>query len=79
MPQFWVIAGPNGAGKSTLTRRYLEGRLQIINPDIIAQEFGPVDSSSIRIQLRAGREAIRRQEALLTQGADFAIAGTSGR
>ena len=37
MPQLWVVAGPNGAGKSTLTRRYLAGRLPIVNPDDIAQ------------------------------------------
>ena len=41
MPQLWVVAGPNGAGKSTLTRQYLETRLQIVNPDVIAQALDP--------------------------------------
>jgi predicted ABC-type ATPase len=76
MPQLWVIAGPNGAGKSTLTRRYLAGRLPIVNPDDIAQELDPIDPTRVRIRVRAGREAIRRQEALLTQGTDFAMETT---
>jgi predicted ABC-type ATPase len=76
MPQLWVVAGPNGAGKSTLTRRYLAGRLPIVNPDDIAQELDPTNPIRVRIRVRAGREAIRRQEAWLTQGADFAMETT---
>ncbi len=76
MPQLWVVAGPNGAGKSTLTRRYLEGRLPIVNPDIIAQELDPADSTRARVRLQADREAIQRQEAFLTQGTDFALETT---
>ena len=55
MPQLWVVAGPNGAGKSTLTRRYLEGRLPIVNPDVIAQELAPADPTRARVRLQAGR------------------------
>ncbi len=76
MPQLWVIAGPNGVGKSTLTSRYLAGRLPIVNPDTIAQELDPANPTRVRIRVRAGREAIRRQEALLTRGADFAMETT---
>ena len=76
MPQLWVMAGPNGAGKSTLTSRYLAGRLPIVNPDTIAQELDPANPTQVRIRVRAGREAIRRQEVLLTQGADFAMETT---
>lgn len=76
MPQLWVVAGPNGAGKSTLTRRYLAGRLPIVNPDNIAQALDPTNPTRVRIRVRAGREAIRWQEALLTQGADFAMETT---
>ncbi len=76
MPQLWVMAGPNGAGKSTLTSRYLAGRLPIVNPDTIAQELDPANPTRVRIRVRAGREAIRRQEALLTRGADFAMETT---
>jgi len=76
MPQLWVVAGPNGAGKSTLTRRYLAGRLPIVNPDVIAQELDPADPTRTRLRLQAGREAIHRQEAFLTQGIDFALETT---
>jgi predicted ABC-type ATPase len=67
MPQLWVVAGPNGTGKSTLTGRYLVGRLPIVNPDTIAQKLDPANPTRARVRVRAGREAIRRQEALLTQ------------
>lgn len=76
MPQLWVIAGPNGAGKSTLARRYLSGRLPLVNPDTIAQELCPADPTRRSVRLQAGREAIHRQEALLTARADFAVETT---
>lgn len=76
MPQLWVVAGPNGAGKSTLTNRYLEARLPLINPDVIAQELAPIDPSGTWVRLQAGREAIRRQETILIQSSDFTIETT---
>jgi predicted ABC-type ATPase len=76
MPQLWVVAGPNGAGKSALVGRYLAGRLPIVNPDTISQELDPANPTRVRIRVRAGREAIRQQEALLAQGADFALETT---
>jgi len=76
MPQLWVVAGPNGAGKSTLTGRYLAGRLPVVNPDTIAQELDPANPTQVRIRVRAGREAIRWQETLLTQSVDFAMETT---
>jgi predicted ABC-type ATPase len=76
MPQLWVIAGPNGAGKSTLTAKYLEGRLEIINPDLIARELDPSDPNGTRVRLQAGREAIRRQEACLASDQDFSFETT---
>lgn len=76
MPQLWVVAGPNGAGKSTLTRRYLVGRLPIVDPDAIDRELDPTDPTRIRVRVQAGREAIHQQEALLTASTDFAIETT---
>ncbi len=76
MSQLWVVAGPNGAGKSTLTRRYLAGRLPIVDPDVIAQELNPADPTRARVRLQAGREAIHRHEAFLAQGIDFALETT---
>lgn len=74
MPQLWVIAGPNGAGKSTLTQRYFLGRVPLINPDEIARALDPVQPTRLRVQ--AGRAALQQQEALLAQGADFAVETT---
>ena len=76
MPQLWVVAGSNGAGKSTLTRRYLVGRLPIVDPDAIARELDPTDSTRIRVRVQAGREAIHQQEALRMARTDFAIETT---
>lgn len=76
MPQLWVVAGPNGVGKTTLTQQYLETRLQLVNPDVIAQEVDTADSTRVQVRLQAGREAIHRQETLLAQGADFAVETT---
>lgn len=76
MPQLWVVAGPNGSGKSTLAEKYLAGRLPIVNPDVIARELDPNDPHGSRVRMRAGREAIRRQESHLDQRLDFAVETT---
>jgi predicted ABC-type ATPase len=47
-----------------------------VNPDTIAQELDPANPARVRSCVQAGREAIRWQEALLTQGADFAMETT---
>jgi predicted ABC-type ATPase len=80
MPQLWVVAGPNGAGKSTLAAKYLEGRLEMVNPDVIARELDPSDPNGVRVRVQAGREAIRRQETCLARMQDFGFETTlSGR
>ena len=80
IPQLWVVAGPNGAGKSTLAAKYLEGRLELVNPDVIARELDPSDPNGARVRVQAGREAIRRQEACLARMQDFGFETTlSGR
>lgn len=71
--QIWVVAGPNGSGKTTFTRKFLTGKLPVVNPDDIA-EHERVGSVS------AGRLAIRRQQALLDAQQSFAFETTlSGR
>ena len=76
MPQFWMIAGPNGAGKSTLTSKYLEGRVEIVNPDVIALQLDPSDPNGSRVRVQAGRQAIRRQNECLIQGISFSVETT---
>lgn len=75
-PQLWVIAGPNGAGKSTLARRYLAGRVEIVNPDDIAQQIAPDRRDDPAVAGRAGRIAIERRRALLDAGQSFAFETT---
>lgn len=64
-----MIAGPNGSGKSTIVKRYLAGKIPVINPDDIAavEKVGPI---------QAGRLAIERQNRLLMRGASFAFETT---
>lgn len=75
-PQLWVIAGPNGAGKSTLARHYLAGRIEIVNPDDIAQQIAPDRRNDPAVAGRAGRIAIERRRALLAAGQSFAFETT---
>ena len=67
-PRFTVFAGPNGSGKSTAYLRFLEAGYdagEYLNPDDIAKELGAVSSESAVIDLRAGREVIRRSRDLM--------------
>lgn len=71
--QVWIVAGPNGSGKTTFTRKFLSGKLPVINPDDIAEHecVGPVG---------AGKLAICRQQDMLSAGESFAFETTlSGR
>jgi predicted ABC-type ATPase len=53
-----VIAGPNGSGKSTLTRLVeFEGRARLLDPDAIARQLNPFNSSAAAIS--AGLEVLR--------------------
>jgi predicted ABC-type ATPase len=73
-PQLWIIAGPNGAGKTTLVTRRLRGRLEVVNPDDIAAALPRIDGRLD--ERRAGEEAVRRREALLSTCANLAIETT---
>ena len=76
-----VIAGPNGAGKTTFAREYLTKEisgLRFVNGDDIAAELNPSDPDAASQQ--AGRIALRRMDAYVANGEDFAIETTlSGR
>lgn len=68
-PKLWVFAGSNGAGKSTLTKRFINGKLEIVNPDILAVQHAchPIE---------AGRLALHRRALLLSLGKSFALETT---
>lgn len=76
-----VIAGPNGAGKTTFAREYLTKEvpgLSFVNGDDIAAELSPGDPDAAAQQ--AGRIVLRRMDAYVAAGRDFAIETTlSGR
>ncbi len=64
-----MIAGPNGSGKTTFTKKYLLGRLDVINPDEIA--FNDKVSP-----LEAARSALGRQAQALSAMKSFAFETT---
>lgn len=76
-----VIAGPNGAGKSTFAGEYLRreaGNPPFVNGDDIAAGLNPEDPAAAAQE--AGRIALRRMEAYVSTGRDFAVETTlSGR
>ncbi len=76
-----VIAGPNGAGKTSFAKHYLQlgvGSPPFVNGDEIAARLSPSDPGAVALQ--AGRIALQRMEACVTEGKDFAIETTlSGR
>lgn len=74
MAQLWIVAGPNGAGKTTLVTRRISMRIPIVNPDEIAQALPRIGDRLDERQ--AGEMALNQRNALLAQGADFAIETT---
>ena len=81
-PRFTLFAGPNGAGKSTAYRRFLDAGFEAaeyLNPDDIARSLAAI-SGETAIDVRAGREVIRRTRALIAARQPFVRETTlSGR
>ncbi|MGE4339220.1 MAG: AAA family ATPase [Pigmentiphaga sp.] len=75
-PHLWIIAGPNGSGKTTLTRRFISGKLPVVNPDDIAAALNPGHPEAPEIAIRAGREALSMQRRLLASRQSFALETT---
>lgn len=69
-----MVAGPNGAGKTSLVTRKIEGRLPVVNPDVIAaglpRVHGKLDERG------AGALALHRREELLAERVSFAVETT---
>ena len=81
-PRFTLFAGPNGAGKSTAYRRFLDAGYpagQYLNPDDIARSLASI-SGETAVEIRAGREVIRRTRSLIAARQPFVRETTlSGR
>ena len=76
MHQLWVIAGPNGSGKTTLCRRYLAGKIPVINPDEIAFSLSSTLGDASDVAIRAGRDALELQHRFLEDRQSFALETT---
>lgn len=73
--RFYILAGANGSGKSTIARVLLPAEgIVYVNPDDIARDLNPGNPVAARIE--AGREALRRIDALIGKGESFAIEST---
>lgn len=75
-PVFLIIAGPNGAGKTTAARPLLEamGIDEYVNADVIAQGFSMLHADAMAFT--AGRLALRRLHALISERRSFAFETT---
>lgn len=73
--RFYILAGANGSGKSTIARVLLPAEgIVYVNPDDIARDLNPGNPVAARIE--AGREALRRIDALIGKGESFAMEST---
>lgn len=84
-----IVAGVNGAGKSTAYENSPEiaSNLTIINPDVYAKEsakqLGVKSINDLprniqnRINLKAGKQAVKAREYAFSKGIDFGIETTA--
>ena len=79
-PRFTLFAGPNGAGKTTAYHRFLDAGYETgeyLNPDDIAGSLGADETA---VEIKAGREVIRRTRSLIAARRPFVRETTlSGR
>jgi len=78
-PTLYVVAGANGSGKSTLINKYkhFTKNIKFINPDDIAQSIDSnYDGKDNQLILKASRETIKQQNALLQAKKTFGIETT---
>jgi predicted ABC-type ATPase len=74
MQEIIIIAGPNGAGKTSFANEYLpaaENRLVFVNADEIAREISDPELSKAALDLRAGREMLRRIDLVADARVEF--------
>ncbi|MBR1920483.1 MAG: zeta toxin family protein [Kiritimatiellae bacterium] len=74
-PTFYILAGANGSGKSTISKVFLPAEgVACVNPDDIAKEMNPRHPE--KVQVAAGREALRRVDDFIQKRVSFAIEST---
>ena len=74
MQEIIIIAGPNGAGKTSFANKHFEkprAGLTYLNADEIARDIVATGLSQRQLDLRAGREMLRRIDTLAANQASF--------
>ncbi len=74
MPQIIIIAGPNGAGKTSFANKHFDkprAGFVYLNADEIARDLTANGLSEAQRNVRAGREMLRRFDALAAARASF--------
>jgi predicted ABC-type ATPase len=79
MPQVIIIAGPNGAGKTSFANKHFEkprAGLAYLNADEIARDLAAAGLPEAQRDVRAGKEMLRRMNALAAARASFMLETT---
>lgn len=74
MRKIIIVAGPNGAGKTSFATQYLSSaseELVFVNADEIAREMSFPAPPGSMLELRAGREMLKRIDALIASNTAF--------
>lgn len=73
MPRIVVVAGPNGAGKTSFANRFVpaDPGLTYVNADEIAREPAFAVLAQPKRDIAAGREMLKRLDALAASQLDF--------
>jgi predicted ABC-type ATPase len=74
VPEIIILAGPNGAGKTSLANKHFDvprSGLVYLNADEIARGFDRTGLSQQAIDIRAGREMLKRIDALVAARSSF--------
>jgi predicted ABC-type ATPase len=79
VPSLIIIAGPNGAGKTSFANKYFEtprADLQYVNADEIARGLAHPKLGQGELDIRAGREMLRRIDVLVEARVSFMLETT---
>jgi predicted ABC-type ATPase len=71
VPNLIIVAGPNGAGKTSFANKYFDTKradLQYLNADEIARGLAGTRLAQGELNVRAGREMLRRIDGLVEAG-----------
>jgi predicted ABC-type ATPase len=79
VPEIIIVAGPNGAGKTSFANQHFEvprPGLVYVNADEIARSLDPTELSQQEIDVRAGREMLKRIDDVVAARHSFMLETT---